>query len=140
MRIGADRIEGTSANDIQVGGSHYAAGLQHWDLVEKYGLGYIEGCATKYITRARKKNGLQDLRKAEHFVVKLIEVNAEGWRNARGHVPLNVLEEFFKANQLTQLESAAIQCLCTWSSPAHLQLALRDIRDLIAIASAEVRG
>lgn len=71
------------ANDIQVGGEHYqhATGIcphcrktvQHWDL---YGpQPYLEGAATKYITRWRGKHGLASLEKAVHFVQKIIEQN-----------------------------------------------------------------
>lgn len=61
------------ANDIQVAGDHYRTPIQHWDYVIANDLGYFEGQITKYVTRWRKKNGLQDLRKAQHFLNKLIE-------------------------------------------------------------------
>jgi hypothetical protein len=63
-----------SANDRQVGGEHYkTGGLQHWDIVLMFGLGYFEGQITKYLFRWRKKNGIEDLLKARHFLDKLIE-------------------------------------------------------------------
>ena len=62
-----------SANERQVGGGHYKATIQHWDFVISNGLGYLEGQITKYVTRWDKKNGLQDLYKARHFLDKLIE-------------------------------------------------------------------
>lgn len=69
-----------NANDRQVGGGHYAASYQHWDLVADLGLGYFEGQITKYVARWRKKNGLQDLEKAMHFLEKLVElVVYQGW-------------------------------------------------------------
>lgn len=62
-----------SANDIQVGGNHYQGGkIQHWDWAAQ--LPYLEGNATKYISRHTKKNGLQDLLKAEHYLHKMMEV------------------------------------------------------------------
>jgi len=68
-----------SANDKQVGGSHYKKngvdGEQHWDRIFRlYGEGYFVGCATKYIERYKDKNGKQDLQKAIHFLEKLIEL------------------------------------------------------------------
>ncbi len=66
----------SSANETQVGGGHYRAvdpAYQHWDFVVDTGLGYLEGCATKYISRHRLKNKEQDLDKALHYVQKLIE-------------------------------------------------------------------
>jgi hypothetical protein len=62
-----------SANDRQVSGNHYRAPIQHWDYVIANGLGYFEGQITRYVTRWRKKNGLEDLLKAQHYLEKLIE-------------------------------------------------------------------
>lgn len=63
------------ANTIQHGGDHYRqAGIQPWDYIAANGIGFFEGCAIKYLTRWRSKGGIEDLRKAAHFVAKLIEV------------------------------------------------------------------
>lgn len=61
------------ANERQEGGTHYASTIQHWDYVAANNLGYFEGQITKYVSRWHKKNGLQDLEKAKHFLDKLIE-------------------------------------------------------------------
>lgn len=61
-------------NDTQVGGTHYAADYQHWDYVLDCKLGYLQAQATKYLTRWRKKNGIQDLLKARHYATKLESV------------------------------------------------------------------
>jgi len=63
-----------AANDKQVAGSHYAGKVQHWDMVVMHQLNYFEGQITKYVMRARKKNGKQDLEKAAHFLEKYLEV------------------------------------------------------------------
>lgn len=67
-----------AANDIQVGGTHYkneGNGEEHWDRVERLGLNYFQGCATKYIERCYKKGQLiDDLKKARHFIDKLLEI------------------------------------------------------------------
>ena len=70
----------SKANEKQVAGQHYRAKIQHWDFVVAAGLGYFEGQITKYVTRWRKKNGVQDLQKAEHFLEKLIEVERRAVR------------------------------------------------------------
>ena len=65
-----------NANFMQVGGDHYKnERVQHWDFViaQGYGFGYLAGQITKYVMRAPKKNGLEDLKKARHFLDKLIE-------------------------------------------------------------------
>jgi hypothetical protein len=61
-------------NSRQVGGTHYKSDIQHWDFVWANDLNYFEGQITKYVIRARKKNGLQDLEKARHFLDKYIEL------------------------------------------------------------------
>lgn len=69
-----------SANNKQVAGTHYQGKqLQHWDLVAIYGWDYFQGQITKYLMRWRDKNGLEDLRKAQHFLEKYIE-EVEGGR------------------------------------------------------------
>lgn len=63
-----------SANDRQVGGQHYQSPIQHWDYVVANNLDYFQGQITKYVTRWRNKNGVQDLEKARHFLDKYIEL------------------------------------------------------------------
>lgn len=64
-------------NDYQVGGDHYAKEYQHWDFVIDTGMHYLLGCATKYITRWRKKNGLEDLKKPIHYLAKAEDADIE---------------------------------------------------------------
>lgn len=64
-----------SANETQVGGSHYKKQkIQHWDYVLANNIPYMEAQIIKYVSRHRDKNGVQDLEKAKHFLEKLIEV------------------------------------------------------------------
>jgi hypothetical protein len=62
------------ANNRQVGGEHYKGGIEHWDYVAANGLDYFQAQITKYVSRCHKKNGLQDLHKAQHFLEKYIEL------------------------------------------------------------------
>ena len=62
-----------SANDIQIGGSHYQRDYQHWDFVCDTNMPYLIGCATKYVSRWRDKNGIEDLRKSIHYLEKATE-------------------------------------------------------------------
>lgn len=62
------------ANEYQVGGEHYKSEYQHWDLVCDTDMHYLLGCATKYVSRWRKKNGAQDLKKALHYLTKADEL------------------------------------------------------------------
>jgi hypothetical protein len=64
-----------SANDSQVGGSHYKGkAIQPWDYIVANNLGYLEGNIVKYVSRWREKGGIDDLRKVVHYAEKLIEV------------------------------------------------------------------
>jgi hypothetical protein len=66
-----------AANEKQVAGSHYGGttvAYQHWDIVVEHKLNYFQGQITKYVMRASKKNGKQDLEKARHFLDKYLEV------------------------------------------------------------------
>lgn len=64
-----------SANEHQVGGEHYRSqAIQTWDFIVANDIGFLEGNAIKYLARWKRKGGIEDLRKARHFVDKLIEV------------------------------------------------------------------
>ncbi len=66
--------------DEQVGGDHYLGlGIQPWDAMEAWMTpeqfqGFLIGNVIKYVARYRQKNGVEDLRKAKHYLEKLIEV------------------------------------------------------------------
>ena len=63
------------ADDMQVGGTHYKdKSIQPWDYIIANDLGYLEGNVVKYISRWKNKNGIEDLKKAQHYLSKLIEV------------------------------------------------------------------
>ncbi len=63
-----------NANEKQVGGDHYKSSIQHWDYVVANDLDYFQGQITLYVTRWKKKGGIEDLEKAMHFLEKYIEV------------------------------------------------------------------
>lgn len=71
-------MSASNANQRQVGGEHYKradGGEEHWDRVARLGLDYFQACITKYVERCWKKNGLEDLKKAQHFLQKYIELH-----------------------------------------------------------------
>jgi len=58
----------------QVGGDHcLGASMQPFDVIDIFGLNFYEGSAVKYLLRWRKKNGVEDLEKAKHYIEILIE-------------------------------------------------------------------
>ena len=63
------------ANDTQVAGNHYKQfQIEPWDAIIDWNLGYLDGNAVKYLSRWRHKNGIEDLKKARHYIDKLLEV------------------------------------------------------------------
>lgn len=65
----------SKANETQVGGDHYKQfKYETWDVIKDWGLGYFDGNAVKYLSRWRHKGGVNDLRKARHYIDKLIEI------------------------------------------------------------------
>lgn len=65
----------SKANETQHGGSHYKnLAVQPWDFIDGNNIPFLEGSAIKYLSRWRDKGGVQDLRKAIHFIEKRIEL------------------------------------------------------------------
>jgi DNA mismatch repair protein MutH len=64
--------------DTQIGGNHYKKmKIQPAEFIEQNGLSYLQGNAIKYICRFREKNGVEDLRKAKHYIDMLIEFHMQ---------------------------------------------------------------
>lgn len=65
----------------QVGGDHYRTkAVQPWDAMQAWMtpeqfVGFLRGNAVKYLARAGSKgDALEDYRKAQHYLARLIEV------------------------------------------------------------------
>lgn len=69
-----------SANETQVGGNHYRSkSVQPWDAMAAWMppaefRGFLWGNVIKYVARWPEKGGVEDLKKARHYIDKLIEV------------------------------------------------------------------
>ena len=62
------------AHERQVGGDHYVScDIQPADYAIANGFNYYECLVLRYLSRHRKKNGKQDLKKAIHCLELLIE-------------------------------------------------------------------
>ena len=127
-----------TANARQVAGNHYASadGIQHWDLIDEHDVGYLEGCASKYVTRWRKKDGPVALEKAAHFMQKLYERRSaqtfsQVIKRMPG-VPLKVIARFAAANNLTAEEERILGYILAWQSTATIDLARRELEALHA--------
>lgn len=67
-----------SALDVQVGGGHYKSlAIQPVEYIHKNGIPYLEGNVIKYVTRWRYKNGVEDLKKARHYLDLILEMEGE---------------------------------------------------------------
>lgn len=104
------------ANTMQVGGDHYAGEYQHWDFVrEVLGNNYLLGNATKYISRWRKKNGVEDLHKALHYIAKARETRVPPAIKYSGEHSFNVgaIFRFCGSAGCGMLEAEAIWAVAT---------------------------
>ncbi len=68
------------ASDMQIGGNHYTsktvqpwAAMESWMTKEQFS-GFLRGNAIKYLARCDDKGGIEDLKKARHYLDKLIEI------------------------------------------------------------------
>lgn len=71
----------SSSHDLVARPAHYQGegGLQAWDVIEDWRLGYHLGNAVKYLLRAhRKGNELQDLEKAGAYLVRAGDLTLRG--------------------------------------------------------------
>lgn len=67
--------KGESALNVQHGGDHYKKmKIQPVEFIHANAIPFIEGSVIKYVARWRVKNGVEDLKKAKHFLDLLIEL------------------------------------------------------------------
>lgn len=70
----------SKAREQQVGGGHYKdKKVQPWDVIDscmskEEAVGFYRGNIIKYTMRCNDKGGIEDLKKAQHYMVKLLEV------------------------------------------------------------------
>lgn len=72
------------ANSRQVGGDHYLSVVQCWDFIASNNLDFFQGCVIKYVTRWKKKGGIEDLKKAQHYLQKYIELEEIKSKETKG--------------------------------------------------------
>lgn len=59
----------------QEGGAHYKKmRIQPVEFIHENSIGYLEGNVIKYVCRHREKGGIEDLRKAQHYIELLIHL------------------------------------------------------------------
>lgn len=63
---------------VQVGGDHYkSCAIQPIEFIHANGIGFAEGNVIKYVARWRAKGGIEDLRKARHYLDLLIDLESK---------------------------------------------------------------
>lgn len=130
------------ALDNQVGGDHYRISpMQPVELFFPTSLPFMEGCVVKYVCRYEKKNGLEDLQKARHFIDLI-----RHFRNKESSIFKNTLwfisgyinywrrrkivNEFCTKNNLNEFQRIAIEYSCWHSNVGHLQAIYSCIQSL----------
>ena len=53
---------------------YYRKGIETTDYIVSHSMNYLEGNIIKYVTRYKDKGGLEDLKKAEWYLTRLIKV------------------------------------------------------------------
>jgi len=73
-------VPSNKADDLQVGGDHYKnMGVQPWKAMESWMTPeefrcFLKGNSIKYLARCNSKGGVEDVKKARHYIDKLVEV------------------------------------------------------------------
>lgn len=63
---------------VQVGGTHYKSmKIQPVEFIHANGIDFLSGNAIKYLCRWKSKNGIEDLKKARHYIDLLIELESK---------------------------------------------------------------
>ena len=76
-------VPSTKADGLQIGGDHYKnMGVQPWVAMESWMTpeqfaGFLRGNAIKYLARCDVKGGIDDIKKARHYIDKLVEVRGD---------------------------------------------------------------
>lgn len=129
----------------QEGGDHYQAEYQHWDWVIDCHIHYLPANCTKYISRWRKKNGVQDLRKAMTYLDKMIVTKKRKpdyvFNHGTGYTVRVCTDRIVETLGLTGAERSIFELLSGPCPIEMLVLAHDHLRSLIATAQrAAERG
>lgn len=122
------------ANERQVGGFHYQSGFQHWDFVLTLNLPYLPAQVTRYVARWRKKNGIEDLNKALHYMDKMIAT--EKWNHEQTN---RIVENFLRSNPMESSDERTVfNMLVNYGlgDTDRLIMARDAIRRLIVVTTA----
>ena len=128
----------SKANKRQVGGNHYrisGSSIELWDLL---GPEYVRGLAVKYVSRWRRKGGVQDLEKALHCCEKLCEMIADGAVNSCAHDHVTA-DGVCRRMLLSMIEHSAIVSLLCWRDEKDIRGVMQIVQLWIAVTQ-EIDG
>lgn len=130
-------------NDRQVDGNHYDASYQHWDLIFdlSHTLEYLQGCATKYAARWRRKYAgdpetqIKDLQKIVHYVDKMLWIIKDDEDPVRNTLLSrrdwsSCWNSFEKDNGLIPEDALLIRLILFWETEDDLKAAAAIARAL----------
>lgn len=90
---------------------HYDGKYQPIDFIENWQLGFTEGCIVKYISRHKKKNGKEDVKKTVWYL-SVLKARVQADRFERHKITGSIsLKEFSEAQQLGIMEENILYCL-----------------------------
>ncbi len=117
---------------VQVGGTHYGKGYNHWDYADAVNVPYLEGCASKYLTRWREKGGIEDLKKSISYLEKRIE----NWQACTGanvgtRIKKTLFHMFIDDNNVPREEAEILDLIFHWNRITDIAVAVVRIKDLI---------
>ena len=76
--MGDLEVQTNDALEKQVGGNHYKdLKIQPIEFIHANNIPFCEANAIKYLCRWRNKNGIEDLKKAKHYIDLLIELESK---------------------------------------------------------------
>jgi len=135
-------MSASNALQNQVGGTHYKAmPIQPVVFIQANNLGFCEGNVVKYVCRWRSKAGVEDLRKAAHYLDLILDnrsytQNYAGFHEVYGKAGMSP-EHFCEKNGITNPGAGVIRHLWLWNAKGtrfELDSARAWMDDLLAMA------
>ena len=135
---------------VQHGGGHYKGlKIQPVEFIMSNLMGFCEGNVVKYVTRWRTKGGIEDLRKAKHFLQFLLE--SPRYMNLFARMRAKFIHsswragvitcgEYIKENGIQNPEAGVIRHIEMWNCTgraSELAAALKWMDELLAMAEKE---
>ena len=75
FRVAGQYYPPLGALDKQEGGGHYKGlAIQPVEYITANDISYLEGNVIKYVTRHKNKNGIEDIKKAIHYLELIIQL------------------------------------------------------------------